>query len=145
MQTWLSEHQVATSNFLGVVVSLGIFALIIYGGSSTVKPSGPGGATVFVVWGIAQEVGVTRWWLVSAFVLPIVLSLMWLMGQYKSEHDGLKDSGERFLLALKELRDRVLLALPELLAVVIALPIMLFEIFYTPRPESERAEDAADQ
>lgn len=119
-QTWLSEHQVATSNILGVLLGLGIFALIIYGGSSTVKPSGPAGATVFVVWGITQEVGVTDGWWVGAIVLPIFLLLMWWGNKDEIKCDDLKDFGERALLALVELA-----------AVVIALPTMLFGIFYT--------------
>lgn len=48
---------------------------------------------------------------------------MWWGNKDERDRDGLKDFGER-----------VLLALIELLAVVIALPIMLFGIFYTLRP-----------
>ncbi|QUY63962.1 hypothetical protein [Gulosibacter molinativorax] len=55
--------------------------------------------------------------------LPIFLLLMWWGSKDERERDGLKDFGER-----------VLLALVELLAVVIALPIMIFGIFYTLRP-----------
>ena len=126
VQTWLSEHQATTSNILGLLLGLGIFALVVYG-NSAVKPSGPAGATVFVVLGIAQEVGVTGWWWASAIALPIFLLLMWWGNKDDRDRDGLKDFGER-----------VLLALVELLAVVIALPIMIFGIFYTLRPR-ERA------
>lgn len=123
VQGWFDEHQVFASNVLGVLIGIGIFALILHGNSS-VKPSGPAAATLIVAWGIAQETGVTGWWWISAVVLPLALLVTWWLNQDERDRESPKELGERLLLAIVEL-----------VAVVISLPIMIYSIFYTLRSQ----------